>query len=1002
MYSIPPDNSSRFGWSMAFTKNSVFVSAPADLDSPGKVYECGKQSQKCAAKEILSERGMQKPENGSGFGTILVADESDNIYACAPKTNQPLSRNQKRFMGTCYKLSIGNGIFVNFFELKSTATKGLFNDPLYTLEGPFGMSAVVGDDDGFYVGLPYSQQKQSLPRNQTHVYSGTVVVYSELNRKLEFPSRSNPPPFIFAPSEGRHTLQNLQDIQIGYHVTKGKFTNSDLKEIVIGAPGAVNLKGSVYITKIDLGKYPDTFTGDFVARLNGVNTGEGFGTVAVACDINGDGFDELMVGAPYYAKDYRHYDTGRVHVYINNWNARIPNKINLNKVQTIGDFQANLGAQFGKSLACLGDTDDDGNQELVVGAPFYKTQKDASGAVFIFKNFLNARDEQFPPSQTIIGKTHSFGLSFALPYLKKDTICFTGQCQETENELAISSPLDNRVQIHRFRKVVRFKATTQVLLNCRDGKDCSTFNVDPSSEGLVLTFQPILEAATISDINVKVIVSVGFRVNINGVDGRNIEKETTIKKGRMDPTEFIVVELNPGNRWWNGTEKPDASITIRYKTEYSLPCAGDEGKCNMLPIEADLWEGAKRLNDFSLVTQEEIIKPTMQACDVGNCDCTAIVEFINFIKDRPIVSSSKKEPLQVGSLSMYKTGSDIAHSNIVTLTLSSSNNNISNKIQFESNRMGDRCRVVNQTEVECNLRHVDKNTETGKVILPIYVKLLDFIESSIIYISLLAKSSCKVVRYSSNQTISLAIVNEWKISMKQDSELIVEWDDSSSTEKITSLSTIKQTIEIRNDGPSRSEYSEVLVFVPSGKEYVNNNANISLGNVPCTERGDKRSLAIPPQAILDTRGDRNRIECKIRSDCDPFLCKLEPLDPDTPIELTVTFDFDMKEAAVKGKDFNSIVVGILMVDSNLNEIKGTKVLSYMYNRVTLLELALGKYDYIMGGVFGIVIIIIISLIFKRFDLFNKVRLYKDMDGVADNVGVNDTPIPLDEDVTLRR
>ncbi len=991
---------------MAFTKNSIFVSAPADLDSPGMVYQCGKQSGKCAVREIDVGRGIQKPENGSGFGSILIADRSDTVYACAPKTNQPLSRSQRRYMGTCYKLVSGNERFKNFFELKSTLTTGLSNNPLYSLDGPLGVSAVVGDDDSFYVGLPYSLQKQSLPRRGTHVYSGTVVVYSEVNQRLEFPSRNNPPPFKFAPSEGRHTFQNLQDIQIGYHVTKGKFTNSNLKEIVIGAPGAVNLKGRIYISKIDLGKYPDASTDDFVARLNGVNTGEGFGTVAVACDIDGDGFDELMIGAPYYAKDYRHYDTGRVHVYINNWNARIPNKINLAKAQTIGDFQSNQGAQFGKSLACLSDTDDDGKQELVVGAPFYKTEDDASGAVFIFKNFLNARDEKYLPSQTIIGKTRSFGFSLAIPHLKDESICFSGQCQETENELAISSPLDNRVQVHRFRKVIRFKATTQVSLNCltvssgRNGRDCSKFNVDPSSEGLQITFQPILEAATISNINVKVTISVGFRVNINGVDGRRIEKETTINKGRMDPNEFIVVQLSPSNRWLDDIEKPDASVTIRYKTEYSLPCAGDEEKCNMLPIESELWNGAKRIDDFSLVTQEEILKPTMQACDVGSCECTTVANFTNLIKDKPIVSSSKKEILKVGSLIVYKIGSDIAHSNIVTLTLSSASINISNKLQFESNRMGDRCRIVNLTEVVCNLRHVDKNTQNGQVILPIYVKLLDFIETSIIFITVQANSSCKAVNYPSDQTISFSIVNKWKLSMKQSSEDRIEWDDSSSPETIASLSTIKQTVEIQNVGPSRSVFSKVLVFVPSGQEFVSSNANISLGNLPCTEKGDTRFLTTPPQAILDNRGDRNRIECTVRPDCDPYLCQLEPLDPNTPIELTVSVDFDMREAATAGKDFSSIVIGIILADSDGNQIKGTKVLSYIYNRVTLLQMALDKYDYIMGGVVGIVIIIIISMIFKRFDLFNKVRLYKDMEGVEDNI--NDTPIPLDEDVTLRR
>ena len=36
---------------------------------------------------------------------------------------------------------------------------------------------------------------------------------------------------------------------------------------------------------------------------------------AAACDIDGDGYDELVVGAPHYAANEKAFNTGRVHLF---------------------------------------------------------------------------------------------------------------------------------------------------------------------------------------------------------------------------------------------------------------------------------------------------------------------------------------------------------------------------------------------------------------------------------------------------------------------------------------------------------------------------------------------------------------------------------------------------------------------------------------------------------------------------------------------------------------
>lgn len=57
-------------------------------------------------------------------------------------------------------------------------------------------------------------------------------------------------------------------------------------------------------------------------KLHGQQMGEYFGSSLLATDINGDGKDDLIVGAPMYtynrSDSYVGFDEGRIYVYINN------------------------------------------------------------------------------------------------------------------------------------------------------------------------------------------------------------------------------------------------------------------------------------------------------------------------------------------------------------------------------------------------------------------------------------------------------------------------------------------------------------------------------------------------------------------------------------------------------------------------------------------------------------------------------------------------------------
>lgn len=103
--------------------------------------------------------------------------------------------------------------------------------------------------------------------------------------------------------------------------------------------------------------------------------GEQFGhAVSRIGDINGDGRDDFAVGAPL--ADAGGSENGRVYVYYGD--EQIASDPDL-----VLDSPA-AGAHFGWSLASLGDLDGDGRDDFAVGAPLADTAAFEAGAVYVY------------------------------------------------------------------------------------------------------------------------------------------------------------------------------------------------------------------------------------------------------------------------------------------------------------------------------------------------------------------------------------------------------------------------------------------------------------------------------------------------------------------------------------------------------------------------------------------------------------------------------------------
>ncbi|MFQ6060740.1 MAG: integrin alpha, partial [Thermoplasmata archaeon] len=100
-------------------------------------------------------------------------------------------------------------------------------------------------------------------------------------------------------------------------------------------------------------------------------------SVAGGCDVNSDGYGDVIVGAPQY--DTLQIDAGIAYLFLG-----APYGLNKNPVWTSsGDDQ--VGAQFGYAVACAGDVNNDGFDDVIVGAPYWDSVANTDvGKAYVF------------------------------------------------------------------------------------------------------------------------------------------------------------------------------------------------------------------------------------------------------------------------------------------------------------------------------------------------------------------------------------------------------------------------------------------------------------------------------------------------------------------------------------------------------------------------------------------------------------------------------------------
>ncbi len=183
------------------------------------------------------------------------------------------------------------------------------------------------------------------------------------------------------------TLKGLNSFdKLGNSVAAAGDINGDgFSDVIIGAPG-VSGKGAAYVflgSKTGLSS-----VASFI--LNGLNKYDLFGyCVSGAGDINGDGYGDLIVGAPGV------YNTGAVYAFLGS-------KTGLSPVASVTLNGLHPGDSFGNCIACAGDINKDGYSDVIVGNGdgsykgsayvYYGNKTGFSSEASVTLNSLNSKD----------------------------------------------------------------------------------------------------------------------------------------------------------------------------------------------------------------------------------------------------------------------------------------------------------------------------------------------------------------------------------------------------------------------------------------------------------------------------------------------------------------------------------------------------------------------------------------------------------------------------------
>ena len=184
----------------------------------------------------------------------------------------------------------------------------------------------------------------------------------------------------------------------------GDVNGDGVQDFLIGAPGGRGAAGITGTVALYLG-LPDGVPASPTLLLEGDVGGDEFGfAVSTAGDVDADGYDDFLVGAPSH--DSAGLDAGRTYLFLGGSSpSATPSR------SWDGDVS---GALFGASLAGGFDFNGDGYRDFAVGAPRSNSGATRAGRVEIYLGSANPATITQPSKFAMNGDFANWGLGHSL------------------------------------------------------------------------------------------------------------------------------------------------------------------------------------------------------------------------------------------------------------------------------------------------------------------------------------------------------------------------------------------------------------------------------------------------------------------------------------------------------------------------------------------------------------------------------------------------------------
>ncbi|XP_061712596.1 integrin alpha-4-like [Cydia pomonella] len=427
-----------FGYSIAFTNNELVASAPR-ADKDGQVFSCDLLTQNCTQMSVPLADVTSRVHEGNTYNhsfwlgaTVKAGDEY--LFVCAPRCTSQIPVAGKVFgtNGRCFFKEYKNpgSHFTKMLRI-SNEDRSINRTHNENVTDSFGWSMDIDVSGALRVGSPA-------------IAAGRVMTYTD-------PSESeSSAPKIFS-------AINPDGFGFGYSIASGIFFKTRARnpkpDVAIGTP-----YGDHGIGKVLIFDYDQKWQSEVDDPAGGV--GSMFGVALCSAKLDGD-TTSLLVGAPAHFSGDDNYHTGIVYIYRH---KTMKTMQNVKQIKGSNKY----GAFFGYAIANIGDMDNDGKDEIAIGAPY---EDDGKGAVYLYagsalddKSMTTSYLQKFKPEADTF---QNLGLSL-IANKYSDNAC---------SDLAIGAPGSNSVAVYHCLTVITVDINTAVP-NLQNRTDKTSFAFD--------------------------------------------------------------------------------------------------------------------------------------------------------------------------------------------------------------------------------------------------------------------------------------------------------------------------------------------------------------------------------------------------------------------------------------------------------------------------------------------------------------------------------------------